>query len=120
MGLFGVIVNMFVSVFVWLLAFAPALLYVLDNSGLTGIEYSLVKAMVVMAPIAIMLIHVGFFMYTVSKPVPEDEKDFYLDTSDIAVEPKRLTVRDAKKILKIRFAKGEISSEEYTERMSRL
>jgi uncharacterized membrane protein len=52
--------------------------------------------------------------------VEETEVAYYLDTDDIAVEPKTLKVRDARKILKIRFAKGEITKEEYTMRMSRL
>ena len=55
-----------------------------------------------------------------SKAIPDDEAAYYLDQDDIAVEPKTLTIRDAKKILKIRYAKGDIDSFEYTERMSRL
>jgi len=43
-----------------------------------------------------------------------------VDSDDIAFEFSSFGVRDAKKILQIRFAKGEISNEEYVERMSRL
>ena len=55
-----------------------------------------------------------------NKTVDENEEAYYIDTADIAIAPGTLKVRDAKKILQIRFAKGEISSEEYTERMARL
>lgn len=52
--------------------------------------------------------------------VSEEEESYFVDKTDVTFEPGKLKVRDAKKILQIRFAKGEISSEEYTERMARL
>ena len=77
---------------------------------------TLVVLVILMIPIIVVL--------SVSKfsggYVDEDEEGYYIDTNDIAFEPGKLRVKDAREILRIRYAKGEINSVEYTERMARL
>ena len=73
------------------------------------------------AGIAIIMVGLAlvFVKYT-SKEEENETNSYTVDTNDIAIEPSTKSIRDAKKILKIRYAKGEINSKEYTERMSRL
>lgn len=68
----------------------------------------------------------GFFKrYGELKGYPTIERDFKIDGDEVYyVEPEYIEIgkgiKDDEKILRLRFAKGEISIEEYTERMARL
>lgn len=67
-----------------------------------------------------------FKKYGELKGYPSIERDFKNDEDDATyhVEPiyikEGVAIKDSRKILKIRYAKGELNSKEYTERMSRL
>jgi uncharacterized membrane protein len=81
------------------------------------------RTLISVVPVVFAILGLSFaiqFGLAGERPVDEDEEAYYIDTADIAIEPGTLKVRDAKKILKIRYAKGDISSVEYLERMSRL
>jgi len=101
-----------------ILVVVPVTNQILNSNELPSQYFPIVAFLPLVLVIAIIYGVAG--IYLDSKPVSNEEASYYVDTNDIAVEPKTLSVRDAKKILRIRFAKGEISSEEYTERMSRL
>jgi uncharacterized membrane protein len=88
-----------------------------DNTQSQTVSLIIRLTPVVMAVGVIVIIIVPILKDT-NTIVDEDEAEYYVEDTDI--DPETLTVRDAKKILQIRLAKGEITSEDYTERMSRL
>jgi len=70
----------------------------------------------VVIPVVVILNIIGSVLND-AELVDEDEVSYYVEHEYVE---QGIRVKDAKKILKIRFAKGEIDSYEYTERMSRL
>lgn len=72
-------------------------------------------------PIVIIIIPVFMILSFLSQsPDNNEEENGYVEREYIEEVDKHVTVMEAKKILKLRLAKGEISAEEYSERMARL
>ena len=109
---------------IFTIAIGIGVIIAFDNFVQSGIEIpENVKSLVEMIPFCVLFLVLIIVIRTIlnnNSLVDEEEQAYYLDQDDIAVEPGTLKVRDAKKILKIRYAKGEINSLEYSERMSRL
>lgn len=59
-------------------------------------------------------------IFIVGRKQDDMELDSNIDTAKISIEPGKYKEIDVAAILKKRYVRGEISSEEYTEKMSRL
>ena len=115
------IIGMIVITIIGICFFIPILNSVIDdaidNVDLGVAEKELFSIFPFILFVCIPLITIGNYLFGEFEFVADDEVSYYVEPEFVE---KGLRVKDAKQILKIRFAKGEIDSFEYTERMSRL
>ena len=77
--------------------------------------------MIVILPAAIIALFILYFITgTISTISTDEEYDEEYDDDESDEEPEKKAKKTAYEILSERFARGEISDEEYTEKMARL
>ena len=115
----GKTIGLMIAVFIAV----PLAIPVIQNLQLPDTQTKTVFQIIPIFGIVLVAGMLFFVVIQCFSTVDEDEEGYYEDEEeymDDAPDGKHILVKDAKEILRIRLAKGEISTEEYTDRMSRL